>query len=235
MGIQSNLLHNLSICFDLDGTIVDTAPDLVRVLNQVIAEDGLAPMPFERSRNLVGFGAKRLILDAFDAQSRSISETRLEDLFHLFLEQYEADIARLSRPFPDVIRTLHHLKSSGARLSVCTNKPGFLARPLLEKLDMTRLFDRVIGSRDGVPTKPDPGHIFAAAGHRRQGDIVMVGDSLPDILAARAANVPVILMGFGYANTPLARLRADRTLRQFRDLPAAIENLGLKRFRQSSL
>ncbi len=233
MGNQLNLYHNLSICFDLDGTIIDTAPDLVRVLNEVIAEDGLAPVEFNRSRNLVGFGAKRLIRDAFETQGRSLSDERLNKLFPMFLDLYEKDIAQLSRPFPDVLRTLKTLKANGAQLSICTNKPGYLARPLVNALKMSHLFDKIIGSGDGTPTKPNAEHIYAAVGHRHRNNIVMVGDSLPDILAARAADVPVILMAYGYANTPLARLRADRTLRNFRDLPAAIEYVGLKRFRQN--
>ncbi len=218
-------LNPLSLCFDLDGTIVDTAPDLVRVLNLVIAEDGLAETDYNAARNQVGFGAKKLIRDACARADHTISDARLDELFDLFLELYEADIAQRSKPFAGVTATLRQLKSQGHRLTVCTNKPGFLARKLLSELQMTSLFDRIIGSRDGVPTKPQPEHIFAAAGHRRRREIVMVGDSAADILAARAAGVPSVLMRYGYAGTPASRLRADIVLRRFCELPEALFSL----------
>ena len=229
-----NFNHNLSICFDLDGTLVDTAPDLVRVLNEIVAAEGLPEVDFDQARNLVGYGARRLIQHAYDHAGESISADHADKLLAKFLESYEREIARLSRPYPGVLGTLIRLKNEGMNLSICTNKPGYLARPLIEALGMRPYFDRIVGSRDGVRTKPHADHVFAAAGHRRARDIIMVGDSMPDVLAARAAGVPVIVMSYGYANMPSARLRADKTLRQFRDLPAAIHNLGMMRFRQNS-
>ncbi len=213
---------NLSICFDLDGTLVDTAPDLVRVLNLVIAEDGLEPTDYTSARNQVGLGALKLIREAFKRANRAITENREQELLDLFLKLYEEDIAQLSQPFAGVISTLQILKRQGAHLSVCTNKPGYLARPLISALNMDNYFDRVVGSRDGYASKPSPELVFAAAGHRRNDDIIMVGDSTPDILAAKAARVPGILVTYGYANMPWARMRAEKVLRQFSELPAAL-------------
>ncbi len=221
------LPHALSVCFDLDGTLVDTAPDLVRVLNEVIAEEGLKPTEFDRARNEVGYGARRLITSAFSRADHSIADGRVDELVQLFLERYEGNIAELSQPFPGVLDTLAEMKRNGFRLSVCTNKPGYLARPLIKTLKMEKFFERVVGSRDGVPPKPSAEHVFACAGHRDARRIVMIGDSMPDSLAARAAGVPCIIMRYGYANMPISRLRADRTLRNFRDLPAAISELEL--------
>ncbi len=218
-------IHNLSICFDLDGTLVDTAPDLVRVLNTVIAQDGLGPTDYKKARDRVGFGAKALIREAFERAGQDVSETRLDELLADFLRIYAQDIAQLSRPFAGVLTTLRELRSSGARLSVCTNKPGFLARPLIKALKMDVFFERVIGSRDGVKSKPSADHIFATAAHRDPSRIIMVGDALPDVSAARNAGVPVILMAYGYADTPPATLRADRVLKQFRELPSAIRDI----------
>lgn len=218
-------LHNLSICFDLDGTLVDTAPDLVRVLNSVIAEDGLPETDYKAARDRVGFGARVLIAEAFARAGAPITDARLDALLNLFLERYADDIARLSLPFPGVLTTLRDLREGGALLSVCTNKPGFLARPLIRALKMDVYFDRVVGSRDGAPLKPSAKHIFAAAGHSDPRRIVMVGDAQPDVKAARNAGVPVILMSYGYADTPPARLRPDIILRQFRELPEAIKAL----------
>lgn len=218
-------LRNLSICFDLDGTLIDTAPDLVRVLNTVIAEDGLGETQYTAARDRVGFGAKVLIKEAFARADATLTEERADELLVLFLEIYAQDIAQLSRPFPGVLDTLRDLKSAGARLSVCTNKPGYLARPLIEALDMTPFFERTVGSRDGYKHKPDPEHVFAAAGHKDTRNIIMIGDALPDVLVARNAGISVIIMGYGYADTPPATLRADIVLRSFRDLPGAIISL----------
>ena len=218
-------IDKLSICFDLDGTLIDTAPDLVRVLNLVIKEEGLGPTDFAAARNQVGFGAKKLIREACARENHSISEDRVDELWHLFLKLYEEDIAQLSKPFEGVTDTLRNLKRMGHELSICTNKPGHLARKLIKSLSLEHFFIRTIGSRDGVAHKPSPAHIFAAAGHRDYRKIVMVGDSMPDVMAARAAGVPSILMRYGYAGTPADRLRANVTLRRFRELPEALFSL----------
>lgn len=218
--------HVRSLCFDLDGTIIDTAPDLVRVLNLVIAEEGLGETDYAAARDHVGFGAKKLITEACRRADHPITTERVDTLWHLFIKLYDEDIAQLSRPFPGVLETLKKLKMDGYELSVCTNKPGYLARKLITALDMDKYFVRVVGSGDGVPSKPSASHIFAAAGHRDSSQIIMVGDSLPDVAAARAAGVPSILMRYGYAGTPADRLRANKTLRQFRELPEALFSLS---------
>jgi phosphoglycolate phosphatase len=220
-------LSHLSICFDLDGTLIDTAPDLVRVLNLVIAQDNLPETDYLAARNQVGRGAKHLIREAYKRAGKSIEESRVQTLWELFLKLYADDIAQLSQPFPGVLPALRELKAEGANLSVCTNKPGFLARPLITNLNMDRFFDRIIGSGEGVTSKPSPVLIFAAAGHRRATNIVMVGDATPDVLAAKAAKVPIILMSYGYAETPCAHMRANKVLRSFRELPAAIKDLRI--------
>lgn len=214
-----------SLCFDLDGTIIDTAPDLVRVLNLVIAEEGLGETEYIAARNQVGFGAKKLIREACARENHPIDEARVDELWHLFIKLYDEDIAQLSKPFPGVIETLRLLRGDGYELSVCTNKPGYLARKLIKALKMEKFFVRTIGSGDGVRSKPSASHIYAAAGHRNPDRIVMIGDSMPDVMAARAAGVPSILMRYGYAGTPADRLRADMTLRQFRELPGALFSL----------
>ncbi len=221
---------NLSICFDLDGTLVDTAPDLVRVLNIVIAQDGLPETSYAAARNRVGFGAKMLIREAFERAEQAVTEERLDELLADFLRIYADDIAQLSTPFPGVLTTLRYLREEGAQLSICTNKPGYLARPLISALNMDVYFDRVMGSGDGVPSKPCADHIFAATGHKNTKRIIMVGDALPDVLAARNAGVPVVLMSFGYADTPPATLRADSVIRSFRDLPKAVKTLRAAQF-----
>ena len=218
-------ISELSVCLDLDGTIVDTAPDLIRVLNEVIAEEGLGETCYKSAREAIGYGSRRLIEDAFARAAHTVSHERVTTLQTLFLELYAQDSARLSRPFDGVMETLIKLKRQGVDLSVCTNKPGYLARPLLSALGMTPLFSRIVGNDDLPRNKPHADHIFAAAGHRISRRIVMVGDGAPDSLAAKAAGVPCILMAYGYSTVPFEHLGADVILRRFRDLPSALQDL----------
>ena len=222
---MANLGH-FSLCFDLDGTLIDTAPDLIRVLNAVIAEETLPETDFNEARKAVGYGSRALINGALARESKALPEARIDDLQKLFLKLYAEDICRLSTPFPGVVDTLKSLKLSGAELSVCTNKPGYLARPLIEKLGLSGLFIRTVGGDDLIRNKPYPDHIWKAAGHRGQRrQIIMVGDSRPDILSARNAKVPSILMSYGYSTIPAVKLGADRILRNFRDIPETIIEL----------
>jgi phosphoglycolate phosphatase len=220
-------LSGLSVCFDLDGTLVDTAPDLVRVTNEVIATEGLPETHYKLARSVVGFGSRRLISDALARAEHAVSDSRLDEMQADFLKRYADDIARHSNPYAGVIDTLRTLKSFGASLSVCTNKPGWLARPLLEALAMTHWFDTIVGGDEAPRAKPDPRHVYMAAGHRKSERIVMVGDSLPDMDAAQRAGAYAVLMTHGYSHSPQIRLRADARLRNFRSLtPALISRFG---------
>jgi len=221
--------RHLSICFDLDGTLVDTAPDLVRVLNTVIAEENLPPTDFRRARNAVGYGSRALINGALERAGHNVPESRIDELQAVFLKHYAETICELSTPFPGVVDTLTYLKHQGAELSVCTNKPGYLARPLIAALNLKPLFIRTIGGDDLVRNKPFADHIWAAAGHRGQmRNIVMVGDSRPDVLSARNAKVPCIVMSYGYSTIPPIKLGADHTLRNFRDIPSSLKDLTMQ-------
>ena len=216
----------MSICLDLDGTLIDTAPDLVRVLDLVIAEEGLPATDFTQARKAVGYGSRALIKGAFKRADHKVSQEREDELQQLFLKLYADDICQLSLLFPVRVNTLKFLKNSGAELSICTNKPGYLARPLIEALELTSLFQRIVGSDDLVRNKPFADHIFKSAGHRgKNRPIVMVGDSRPDVLAAMSAKVPSIVMSYGYSTIPVIKLGADCILRNFREIPSALERL----------
>lgn len=219
--------RTLSVCFDLDGTLIDTAPDLVRVLDLVIAEEGLGKTEFSEARKAVGYGSRALIKGAFARANHEVSQEREDELQKLFLKLYADDICDLSRPFPGVVDTLKVLKNNGAELSICTNKPGYLARPLIDALGLTSLFVRIIGSDDLERNKPFADHIYASAGHRgEKRHIIMVGDSRPDVLAARNAKVPSIVMSYGYSTIPVIKLGADCILRNFREIPSALKRLS---------
>jgi len=226
-GYFMTAFRNLSLCFDLDGTLIDTAPDLVRVLNAVIAEENLPETEFDEARKAVGYGSRALINGALARESKTLPEARIDDLQKLFLKLYANDICHLSTPFPGVVDTLKALKLQGAALSVCTNKPGYLARPLIETLGLSSLFVRVVGGDDLVRNKPYADHIWKAAGHRgRNRKIIMVGDSRPDVLSARNAKVPSIVMSYGYSTIPVIKLGADCILRNFREIPDAVIELS---------
>jgi len=214
--------HHLSFCFDLDGTLIDTAPDLVRVLNDVIAADDVPPADFMRARNQVGFGSMALIRLAYQDAGRQLSANKAAELQAEFLSQYAKTIDQLSRPFPGVVKTLTDLRYSGADLSICTNKPGWLARPLIEKLSLTSLFTRIIGSDDAPIKKPHSSHVFMAAGHQDSARIIMVGDSRPDLGAARHAGALCVMMDYGYSPEPVRGMGGDITLSHFRDLPHSL-------------
>ena len=222
--ITNQTLAGLSICFDLDGTVVDTAPDLVRVTSEVVAARGHGPVNFRLSRNAVGYGSRRMITDALATADDAATKADIDEMQAEFLDRYARTIDALSMPFPGVEETLSNLLSLGAELSICTNKPGWLARPLLRKLDLDHYFARIIGGDEPARAKPAPGHIFQAAGHRDSSRIIMVGDSWPDMRAAHNANVYAILMTYGYTPIPQIRLRAGTRLSRFRDIVPTLCN-----------
>ena len=217
--------ENISICFDLDGTLVDTAQDLIRVLDEIMKDHGHAPTNYDKMRNLVGLGSRAMITQAFQDVGESPPATDIDTIQKRFLKDYENGIALKSRPFAGVDTTLKFLKQHGAKLSICTNKPGYLARPLIKALEMDHYFERIIGSDDVTQKKPSPEHIFIAVGHRKTRPIIMVGDSITDIGAARAACIPCIIMSYGYTTIPVGNLGADRVLRHFRHIPMAVKSL----------
>jgi phosphoglycolate phosphatase len=208
------MLKGATIVFDLDGTLVDTAPDLTNALNHVLTARGYAPVPPAAVREVVGRGARVMIEQALQmARAKDDVDGMLAD----FLIHYEANIAAVSRPFPGAVAALDRLAAAGARLAVCTNKRERLTRLLLQALDIEGYFTALAGRDTLGVSKPDPGHLtgtIALAG----GDVsraVMVGDSTVDIAAARAASVPSILVSFGYAPPPPEGPHADAVIDHF--------------------
>ncbi len=221
-----DVLSGASIVFDLDGTLVDTAPDLVRALNAVTADEGLAPISAELVRNMVGRGARVLIQRAFAHDGRPLDDDASTALTARFLEIYREGIDRESRPFPGMEDALDEMAARGAELSVATNKPADLSVLLLERLNMAGRFARIVGADTAPQKKPDAAHLFAAAGPGADAArMVMVGDSETDVSAARNAGCPVIVMSYGYTETPAKELGADRVLDDCRTLVHALEDV----------
>lgn len=215
-------LEGALIVFDLDGTLVETAPDLIGALNAVLGEQGYAPVPLASARHLVGRGARALLLRGFEEAGEPLSDARAPGMIARFLEVYEAHIADESHAFEGAAEALDALAAAGARLAVCTNKPGGLSRLLLDKLGLLDRFAAVTGADDTPVRKPDPRHLLTcveqAGGAER---VLMVGDSIADVSAARGAGVPVVVVSFGYTETPAAELGGDLLLDRFADIPAA--------------
>ncbi|HEY2356598.1 MAG TPA: HAD-IA family hydrolase [Phenylobacterium sp.] len=215
------------IALDLDGTLVDTAHDLVGTLNWLLAGEGLAPLPLDEARPFIGRGARWLIERGFQAADATLAPEQVQPLFERFIARYEAHIADESRPFPGAVEALETLKVQGAKLCVCTNKLTGLSTTLLDALDLSRLFDAVVGADATPAIKPDPRHIEAAvaACEGSMSRAIMVGDAATDAGAARAARVPLVLVSFGYTEIPARELAPDVLIDRFDQLPEACVRL----------
>lgn len=220
-------MQNVTLVFDLDGTLVDTAPDLIAATNHALADLKLPPVPAETLRNAIGFGARRMIVEGLNQTGLTLPDAEVDRLLARFLAYYEPNIARESRPFEGAVAALESFRAKGARLAVCTNKRVGLATTLLAELQLDGLFAAVAG-RDTFPVhKPHPDHLtgtITAAG----GDpltSLMIGDSAVDVATARAAGIPVIACAFGYSDIPAASLEADAVIGHYAELEAAVTTL----------
>jgi phosphoglycolate phosphatase len=215
------------IAFDLDGTLVDTAHDLVGALNWLLAEEGIESISLDEARPFIGRGARWLIERGFQAADAPLEAGHIQPLLDRFIARYQAHIADESRPFPGCVAALEALKAQGAKLVVCTNKLTGLSVALLDALDMTRHFDAVIGADRAPAIKPDPRHLLTAIAEVGGSPerAILVGDAATDAGAARAAKVALILVSFGYTETPARDLDPDILIDHFDELPAACARL----------
>ena len=220
----------LTIAFDLDGTLIDTAPDLIDTLNITLARAGLRTVSFENARSMIGGGARGMIERALSAEGLQAAKSDVDRMFKGFIEHYAEHIADRSRPFPLLEQTLDRLAAEGHRLAVCTNKIEWLAAKLLKALKLDQHFACICGQDTFKAMKPDPqilfGTIKRAGGDPRRA--VMIGDSGTDIRTARAANVPVIAVDFGYAEAPIETLHPDLVISSYTELPSAIATVTAK-------
>jgi phosphoglycolate phosphatase len=220
---RNRALGGATIAFDLDGTLVDTAPDLVGALNTILAQETLPPLPFDEVRLMVGRGARALLERGFAAAGAPLGADRAPTLVERFIAVYLDRIADQSAPFPGVIEVLTELKAAGAKLVVCTNKLTNLSVALLDAVGLTPFFDAVVGADLAPAAKPDGRHVVAAIA-AVGGDparAVMIGDSVNDALGARNASVPCVLVSFGYTEDPVETLGADLVIHSFLDVPRA--------------
>src|SRR6202795_2784943 len=216
-----------TVVFDLDGTLVDTAPDLISALNFVLDREGMPPVPLKSARMLIGAGVRKLLERGLEVDGRHASAEDITRLTDDFIEYYAAHIADASRPFDGLVSALDDLEAKGYRFAVCTNKLEWLSKLLLDQLGLSSRFSAICGADTFGVSKPDPAILqqtIARAGGQLSAAI-MVGDAGPDIGVARRAGVPVIGVEFGYTDVPIAGLKPDLLINHMRDLPAAGHSL----------
>lgn len=215
------------VVFDLDGTLIDTAPDLINAANHVLGRIGLGPVPGSVLRPFISFGSRRMIEEGLAHHRRQMPAVEIDGMWKEFLAYYANNIAIDSRPYPHVETVLHELAQRGIALAVCTNKLEHLSRQLLGTLGIEHRFAAICG-RDTFPVcKPHPDHLrstIAAAGGTTDR-AVMVGDSDTDVSTAKAAGIPIIGVGFGYSETPMLALSPDALIEHYRDFDAALSRL----------
>jgi phosphoglycolate phosphatase len=215
------------LVFDLDGTLADTAGDLVSTLNAILAREGLSGLGFEEARALVGAGARALVQRGLAAHGVKVSDARLDELFADFLAHYEAHIADATVLFPGVTEALDRFEAAGWGFAVCTNKIEYPSVLLLTALGVADRFRAICGKNTFAVSKPDGEALLQtitrAGGDRRRA--VMVGDSKTDIDTARNADVPVVAVDFGYTDMPVDTFNPDRIISHFDELWDAVEAL----------
>jgi phosphoglycolate phosphatase len=221
--------HNVSpiAVFDLDGTLADTAGDLVGTLNVILDREGLAPLPVRKARDMIGAGARALIQRGFEAAGKELTPAYLDELFRQFMVHYGENICVETRLYPGVASALDRLEQAGFILAVCTNKVEEHSVKLLHELGVGHRFAANCG-RDTFPYfKPDPRHLTLTI-ERAGGSparAVMIGDSRTDIVTARNAGIPVVAVPFGYTDVPVRDLGPYLVINHFDELFSGIQRL----------
>ncbi len=217
------MFKDATIVFDLDGTLVDTAPDLTHALNDGLTRRGHEPVAADTIRACVGHGARVMIEEAL---RRAGAQEDVDQMLAEFLVHYEANIANESRPFPGAVAALERLAARGATLAICTNKRESLTRQLLEALNLTHYFAGLAGRDTFSVSKPDPAHLIGTvklAGGPETA--VMVGDSDIDFMTAKSAGIPIVMASFGYGPPPPGAERPDAVFDHYDQLEARLEPL----------
>jgi len=216
-----------SLIFDLDGTLVETAPDLIATLNLLLTREGYPALDYHEARLMVGAGVQTMLQRGLSAVDGRVPQQRIDSLYEDYLVLYAEHIADLSRPFPGLEDALDALAAEGWRMAVCTNKLEWLSLRLLEALKLKDRFVAICGQDTFGIAKPNPEillrTIAAAGGDTAQA--IMIGDSITDIATARAAHIPVIAVDFGYTDIPVTELGPDRVISHYDGLGAAVNAL----------
>jgi len=212
------------IVFDLDGTLIDTAPDLLDSLNHALVSGGVPPVDPILHRAHVGFGGRVMIERAYLAQQRLLPDEDLQKLLATFLEHYTAQIPGKSGPFPGVLQAMANFRDAGYLMAICTNKPEHLAVSLMRGLALDTEFAAICGADTFDFRKPDPRHLFETIA-KAGGDpdrALMIGDSRTDIDTAKAAGIPVVAVDFGYTDRHVREFEPTHIISHFDELTVAL-------------
>ena len=220
-----------TVGFDLDGTLVDTAPDLCRAVNAALDVAGRPAVSAEVTRELIGGGTRAMLTRALERTGGMVDESEFTRLYDALMAHYEAETSRHSEPYPGLLDALEDLVTRGCRLAVVTNKIERFAVKLLDELDMSPRFATIIGGDTLGPGRSKPKRDMIDEALRRCGGtrFAMVGDASFDILAARAAEVPSVLYTRGYHDLPVGELGADATIDHYDELVGALEGFATRR------
>ncbi|MFC3051183.1 phosphoglycolate phosphatase [Kordiimonas pumila] len=211
------------VVFDLDGTLIDTAVDLHAATNHVLKSLNIAPATLEQVRPYVGFGAIKLIETGLEL-SGNTTKYNAHDYKDMFLSYYSNHISVHSRLFSGGSEMLNTLQGAGVKMAICTNKPLGLAQQLLGDLGLSSYFEAITGGDSFPYKKPDPRHLQETIKLMGiKGPAVMVGDSSPDILCAKAAGIPVIAANYGYPDQPILSLGPDACITSLSDLVGLLD------------
>ncbi len=212
-----------TIVFDLDGTLIDTAPDLMGAVDHLLKRKGLPSVAENETRPLISYGSRVMLKRALTVLDHNIDDATFHAWWTEYLDIYAENIAEKSRPFPGLVALLDRLEASGHTFAVCTNKTEVLSKKLLGALKLDHRFRAIVGRDTLAHSKPHPEHLLGTL--RLAGadpsEAVMVGDSDVDILTAQAANIPVIAVTFGYCHAPVATFNPSAIIDHYDSFDAA--------------
>ncbi|USG63231.1 phosphoglycolate phosphatase [Sneathiella marina] len=213
-------MQDLYVLFDLDGTLVDSAPDLHGALNHSLTRAGRDLIDIAQVRHMVGQGARVLLERGLTATGGMPSAEIFEELVEEFFDYYEDHLIDHSVPYEGVVTSLELFKKAGVTMGVCTNKPMRFAVPLLQQMGLSKFFTATTGGDSFEVRKPDAGHINGTLEEMNftKGTALMVGDSDSDISAARNAGIPSIAVTFGYTEIPVSDLNPTHIIDHFDEL-----------------
>lgn len=217
-----------AIVWDLDGTLVDSAPDLASALNTVLDRRGFFTLSLNEVRKMIGNGVPKLVQRGFNAVGVRPDPAQLDELVAMFAKEYKACATDNTRPYPGVVEALQAIHSMNIPMGVCTNKPEAFTRQILEGLGLAGFFSSVVGGDSTSARKPDPEPVLACLGGlvSEPASSLMIGDSVHDVHAAHAAGVTIGVVPWGYRSAPVEELGADFVLHDLAGLPGMIRDAG---------
>jgi phosphoglycolate phosphatase len=217
-----------SIVLDLDGTLVDSAPDLASALNTVLDKRGFFTHSIDEIRLMIGNGVPKLVERGFNAVGMRLEPAQLDELVAMFVKEYKTCATEHTRPYPHIVETLEKIHGMNIPMGVCTNKPEAFTKQILEGLGLAKYFSSVVGGDTTSTRKPDPQPVLACLRGlvSEPASSLMIGDSVHDVHAAHAAGVTIGVVPWGYGSAPVEELGADFVLHDLAGLPALIRDAG---------